>query len=94
MVKVIQQDRTHPLFSVLSQTFDMQRDITDTVVRPKPKTRSDLPRSVLSELGRHLFAHCVELWYGMAEEARQWYSDNCGGPGAAWSRTTTPAPGR
>jgi len=76
MVKVLQQDRNHPLFGLLSQTFDMQRDITDTVVRSRPKTRSDLPRSVLNELGRHLFAHCVELWNGMAEEAKQWYNDN------------------
>jgi len=76
MVKVLQQDRNHPLFGVLSQTFDMQRDITDTVVRNRPKTRSEMPRSVLSELGRHLFAHCVELWNNMAEEARRWYSDN------------------
>ena len=76
MVKVLQQDRSHPLFGVLAQHFDMQRDITSTTVRSKPKTRSEMPHSVLNELGRHLFAHCVELWYSMAEESRQWYRDN------------------
>ena len=76
MVKVLQQDRSHPLFGVLNQHLDMQRGITDTTVRSRPKTRSDMPYSVLNELGRNLFAHCVELWYSMAEESRQWYRDN------------------
>lgn len=76
MAKVIGQDRTHPLFALLSKQLDCQTDITHTTVRTRPRKRSDLPRSVLSELGRHIFAHCVDLWYALPEEAKEWYNNN------------------
>ena len=76
MVKVVEQNRNHPLFATLSEHFDCQSDITHTTVRTRPKTRSDLPRSVLSDLGRHIFSHCVDLWNAKPQDEKQWWGEH------------------
>ena len=76
MVKAVQQDRNHPLFGLLNEQLDCQRDIIDTAIRIRPKTRSKTGKAVFSDLGRHIFSHCAEMWYALPEEARQWYQDH------------------
>jgi hypothetical protein len=76
MVKVYQQDRTHPLFPLLDRYIHTEADIDHATARKRPDKRSPLPRSILTELARGIFAHCVQKWNDLPKEAKEWYGEN------------------
>ena len=76
MARVIDQMRSHPLMPLLNKVVDTQQGVATGTVRKRPNKRSKLPRSILNELGKAIFQHCVEKWNAMSEEAKQWYNDN------------------
>jgi len=76
MARVIDQIRDHPLMPLLNKVVDTQQGVATGTARKRPNKRSKLPRSILSDLGRAIFRHCVEKWRALPEEARKWYNDN------------------